>query len=354
MDRDSGMTVHEEHSRRFDDLWAYWEGLGTRVNSTLDVDRIARRELMAKYIAQGKPEALIPLLDEPMCELDIEDIETVAIALAERKRFDAACRLWERILAEMEKTYWQGLRTFRRKHPSGSAGDVDPQGERVFLYERLRVFLALAFNKYATLIFIHGGRSGARLAKALGVRRQRIFSEALPVRKITPDARAMTEEVFWNLIESCGPARESTDDRVEALRDRLSGFRPKEILQFGKLLRKRLKESNKWDLWGAGYLLNAGCSDDGFPAFCAWLILQGRARFENGVRDADTLASWARPTEADPAECEELIYLADEVYEEATGKDSPSAEVEGGDPKGKRWTENDLPTRLPKLWKAMQ
>ena len=94
------MSIHTEVSRRSDELWEYWNGLGEMVNSTLDVDRIARREVMAKRLALGKPQDLVPLLDEPTCEADLSEIDTVAMALAEGRQFPAACKLWERNLEQ--------------------------------------------------------------------------------------------------------------------------------------------------------------------------------------------------------------------------------------------------------------
>jgi hypothetical protein len=43
-------------------------------------------------------------------------------------------------------------------------------------------------------------------------------------------------------------------------------------------------------LWAAAYLINGGCSDDGFESFRCWLIVQGRTVFERSVADPDTLA----------------------------------------------------------------
>jgi len=346
------MTIHEELSSRTDELWAYWTGLGPLVNSTLDVERIARRELMARYLARGKPEALIPLLDWTRSEEDISEIDTVAQSLAERRKFDAAGRLWERTLKRLEKEYWEGDREFRRRHPPGGPDGIDLDGQRVFLYERTRCRLALGYNGYLNLINIYASRKSRMLAKAVVERRRRVFAEAPADRPVTADDRAVTEEVFWELMESVGRVRGTADDKVEALGDRLRGFRPKEILQFGKLLRARLKEANTWDLWGAAYLLNSGCSDDGFLYFRAWLVLQGRGRFEKSTRIADSLARWARSTESDPAECESLLYVADEVYEEVTGKEARGADGAGGTPKGRRWKEEELPVRLPRLWKV--
>ncbi|MEL6211002.1 MAG: DUF4240 domain-containing protein, partial [Pseudomonadota bacterium] len=43
------------------------------------------------------------------------------------------------------------------------------------------------------------------------------------------------------------------------------------------------------DLWALAYLLKGGCSDDSFAAFRCWLILQGKAAFEDTLADPDSV-----------------------------------------------------------------
>jgi hypothetical protein len=47
------------------------------------------------------------------------------------------------------------------------------------------------------------------------------------------------------------------------------------------------------DQWGAAYLANGGCSDDGFDYFRGWLIGQGRKVYETVLADPDSLAAHA-------------------------------------------------------------
>ena len=51
-----------------------------------------------------------------------------------------------------------------------------------------------------------------------------------------------------------------------------------------------LAASDKEDLWGAAYLINGGCSDDGFDHFRGWLMTQGREVFARAVAEPDSLA----------------------------------------------------------------
>jgi hypothetical protein len=92
-----------------------------------------------------------------------------------------------------------------------------------------------------------------------------------------------------------------------------------EVLGFGELLYRLHSESYRADLWGAAFLINGGCSDDGFDYFRAWLIAQGRSTYEAALDNPDSLASVALP---DQMELEELLGLPADVYEELTGQDN--------------------------------
>jgi Protein of unknown function (DUF4240) len=43
-------------------------------------------------------------------------------------------------------------------------------------------------------------------------------------------------------------------------------------------------ESYDWNLWGAVYLMQGGCSDDAFDYFRGWLVMQGRSSWAGRPR----------------------------------------------------------------------
>lgn len=350
------MSILEEARRRADELWAYWQGLGPRVNSVPDVERSARRELMARYISQGTPEVLVPLVLAADHNDRFDDVDTLACALAEKGNFKAACGLWDRILSQYERAYRKGQRLYRAhlRRTGLGEGSADATLARVNLLEAVRVDLAAAYDKYLNLFAAREDDGDGQTRQRLLERRTRIFTAAPPEEPVRADARAMTEDVFWELIEQSRAAGLASDDRVAALAARLKGFRPREILRFGKTVADLVRQAYTWDLWGAAYLLSGGCSDDGFPAFCGWLILQGRERYRGAVEDPEAIANWWAAKEADPPEAEGLLYAAAEAYEEVAGKEAPEAAAAPGKPRGKRWTEDELAKRLPKLWQRRE
>ena len=99
----------------------------------------------------------------------------------------------------------------------------------------------------------------------------------------------MDREQFWTLVESTsGGGCEQHAQRLEAELCRLP---PAEILAFGRIQHHLLADSYRWDLWGAAFLIQAGCGDNGFENFRGgWLLGQGQAVFEAALRDPDSLA----------------------------------------------------------------
>jgi hypothetical protein len=108
-----------------------------------------------------------------------------------------------------------------------------------------------------------------------------------------------------------------------------------------------LKQANTWDLWAAAYIMNGGCSDDGFLYFRCWLIAQGKEVFEK-VRDNAELLGELKlrfPEEDGAFEMESLIS---DLFEELPGG------VTGKAPSGRRWDiedESEQRKRLPKICK---
>ena len=162
----------------------------------------------------------------------------------------------------------------------------------------------------------------------------------------------MNEQRFWQLIDesraAAGGARDmaSAQEQAESLEELLTREPPADLLDFERMFAERMARSYTWDLWGAAYVLNGGCSDDGFDSFRAWLIGQGKKVFEAVLADPDSLGDYVD----DEVECEELLYAASRAYEEQTGDEIPSVTVDPTDePSGEAWEEEELPERFPRL-----
>ncbi len=102
----------------------------------------------------------------------------------------------------------------------------------------------------------------------------------------------------------------------------------------------------RWDLWAAAYIINGGCSDDGFEYFRAWLIAQGERVFHDALADPETLVDRAEPD----ADAEGMLYAAAAAYESRVGARLPRGVAPPSNPAGEPWSEEDLPRMYPRLW----
>lgn len=176
----------------------------------------------------------------------------------------------------------------------------------------------------------------------------------------------MDREQFWALIEAAktatgGDCRAQTAQLIAALGERSVD----EVLAWDRSHVELSVESYRRDLWGAAYLINGGCSDDGFDYFRGWLLGQGQAIWEAALGDPDSLADHPEVRVQRPyqepyvyLECEDILGVAYRAYEALTGQEF-TVEVPGRHPwpgfpdLGEDWDFDDaaeMRARYPRLW----
>ena len=134
-----------------------------------------------------------------------------------------------------------------------------------------------------------------------------------------------TTEDVWLLIDQA--RAQSPGDVAERATDLLSQRPPAEIVAFAQPLWELLAVSYRADLWAAAYIINGGCSDDGFDYFRGWLLTQGRETFERALADPDSLAGL--PVVVDAAargldlSDEDMIAIEWDAYRRAPGQEPP-------------------------------
>jgi hypothetical protein len=157
----------------------------------------------------------------------------------------------------------------------------------------------------------------------------------------------MDKQAFWELLEGLDP--ESAGGELAA---RLDELEPADIATFQRHFDDEHARACTWPLWGAAYLMEAGCSDDGFIDFRYGLISRGQRIFESALADPDSLADLLDGD--DFLSNEEFGYVAREIYESKTGGEMPHRrESNLGDPTGEEWDFDDealCAAKLPKLW----
>ena len=158
----------------------------------------------------------------------------------------------------------------------------------------------------------------------------------------------MNVEGFWQLIENSKRGVDDCDEQSEKLSALLTELESQEIIDFDTIMRQQLIEAYRWDLWAVAYIINGGCSDDGFEYFRGWLIAQGKDYFEAALKNPENAA--ARVSEGGDVECESILYVANQVYEEKTGSEMPLPNVmQPSEPTGQRWDEDEVEELYPNL-----
>ena len=149
---------------------------------------------------------------------------------------------------------------------------------------------------------------------------------------------------FWSIID--GTVNRDQTAQLEALEAALRALSQDELVAFQNDFWRAQNAAYDWGLWAAGYIINWGCSDDGFIDFRSWLIAQGKAVYDAAMADPESLAEhiWE-----DYAEFEEFAYVAIEIYEESSEDSMPPAKEKHPDITGEEWSEDDLPTLYPRL-----
>ncbi|PKV92800.1 uncharacterized protein DUF4240 [Amycolatopsis echigonensis] len=138
-------------------------------------------------------------------------------------------------------------------------------------------------------------------------------------------------EQFWALIDearSQASAPEDSYDVAEQACALLSARPREEIVAAQQIVWELLADSYRAPLRAAAYLVNGGCSDDGFDYFRGWLVMQGREVFERIVAAPDELAELPAAREAaadgEELECEAALGVASSAHIDATGEELPS------------------------------
>ncbi len=168
----------------------------------------------------------------------------------------------------------------------------------------------------------------------------------------------MRTDDFWAVIARATADRPASPAEVakRAAAD-LATRDPEEIVAWGRHLDKVMVASGTEDLWAAAYLINGGCSDEGFDNFRGWLIAHGRETVAQSVKSPDSLAGMpavrAAAENGAVFEAGAVLSIAAEAYAQATGDELPAGERPVTRPDAADlWDfddEEEMQRRLPRL-----
>jgi len=129
-----------------------------------------------------------------------------------------------------------------------------------------------------------------------------------------------SDDRWWSLIARSAEGAEDPDAQGERLEALVKELDVDDIVAFDRFVQERMRDAFRSDLWAVAYIMNGGCSDDGFDYFLGWLVGRGKARYEAALAHPVDAARDVSPDDA-PFENEAFWYVARRAYEAKTGKE---------------------------------
>lgn len=138
--------------------------------------------------------------------------------------------------------------------------------------------------------------------------------------KLTKTAEMLDENAFWDIIDRSLKSTGSQEEQEQFLVKEIKKLSPKEIIGFRLRTDKLLTDSYTSEMWCAGYIMNGGCSDDGFEYFRNWVISRGKETYYKATKNPDQLIT---ETTSSPKiyEFEGFWYVALNAFKYKTGKE---------------------------------
>lgn len=137
--------------------------------------------------------------------------------------------------------------------------------------------------------------------------------------QLAKTAEMLDEDLFWKIIDQSIKSTSNQDEQEEYLISEIGKLTPKEMIGFRLRTDYLLYHTYNADMWCAGYIMNGGCSDDGFEYFRCWIISRGKDIYYNAKANPDYLVKEI----VDGAEFydfESFWYVALEAFQRKTGK----------------------------------
>ena len=169
---------------------------------------------------------------------------------------------------------------------------------------------------------------------------------------VTPAPGRMDEPMFWRLVaETRAAAGNDTGRQSQLLEARLRQLPAQQIAGFERIRRSLDRGIYTWDVWGAAYVIEDGCSDDCFRDFRGYVISLGRRPYEAALRNPDALAPVIN--DAETGDWENADDVAPDAYQGVADEDIPGDSSDlSGNPRGTPWDDDQveaLVRRYPRL-----
>lgn len=147
-----------------------------------------------------------------------------------------------------------------------------------------------------------------------------IKMEQIDISNLGKISEMLDEEEFWGIVSKSLENSEDEYEQEEQLISEIVKLSPKEMIGFRLRTDKLLYDTYTSEMWCAGYIMNGGCSDDGFEYFRNWVISRGKETYYRAKENPDNLIIEASD-EKDEYEFESFWYVALEAFRRRTGKE---------------------------------
>ncbi|WP_053990802.1 DUF4240 domain-containing protein [Mangrovimonas sp. TPBH4] len=139
-------------------------------------------------------------------------------------------------------------------------------------------------------------------------------------QEIEKTSEMLDETIFWDIVEKSVNNTKNQDDQERVLITEIEKLTPKQMIGFRLRTDKLLYDTYNSEMWCAGYIMNGGCSDDGFEYFRNWVISRGKETYYKAKDNPDSLISEFIEGE-DLYDFESFWYVALTAFENKTGKE---------------------------------
>jgi hypothetical protein len=140
------------------------------------------------------------------------------------------------------------------------------------------------------------------------------------MENLNKTAEILNEDLYWQIVADSLDNTGGQEDQEGWLERRLEQLTPTEIVGFRLRTDKLLYDTYTPEMWCAGYIMNGGCSDDGFEYFRNWVISRGKEVYYKAKENPDSLIDQVEE-DVDEYEFESFWYVALATFKNKTGKD---------------------------------
>ena len=137
---------------------------------------------------------------------------------------------------------------------------------------------------------------------------------------LSKTSEMLDEDTYWSIIDKSLKSTSSQDEQEKFLIQEIEKLPPNEMIGFRLRTDKLLYDTYTPEMWCAGYIMNGGCSDDGFEYFRNWIISRGKEVYYSAKQNPDSLVNEI-DTDLEMYDFESFWYVALEAFKNTTGGD---------------------------------